>query len=46
MEAGGGAWEEEAADSLHPEVLCSQPCVVNLQEELGIADAGRNDLGE
>lgn len=46
VEAGSGEWREELADSLHPEVLGSQPCVVNLQEELGIADTGRSDLGE
>lgn len=33
-------------DSLHPEVLGSQPCIVNLQDDLGIPNAGRNDLEE
>lgn len=34
------------ADSLHPEVFGSQPCVVNLQEDLGVPNAGRHDLEE
>lgn len=47
QEVGSGRRKElPPADSLHPEVLGSQPCVVNLQEELGVADSGRNDLGE
>lgn len=30
--------------SLHPEVLGRQPGIVDLQDELGVSDAGGNDL--
>jgi hypothetical protein len=32
--------------SLHPEVLGSQSGIVNLQDELGISNTGRNDLAK
>lgn len=42
------SWEEFIIPglfhSLHSEVVSSQSCIVNLQDELGIPNAGRNDL--
>ena len=32
--------------SLHSEVIGSQSCIVDLQDELGIFDVGRNDLAK
>lgn len=32
--------------SLNSKVFGSQPCVVDLQDELGISNAGRNDLAK
>lgn len=32
--------------SLHSEVIGSQSCIVDLQDELGICDVGRNDLAK
>ena len=31
---------------LHSEVIGSQSCIVDLQDELGICDVGRNDLAK
>lgn len=33
-------------NSLHPEVFGSQSCIVDLQDELGVSNAGRNDLAK
>ena len=32
--------------SLHSEVIGSQSCIVDLQDELGICNVGRNDLAK
>ena len=32
--------------SLHSEVVGSQSCIVDLQDELGICNVGRNDLAK